>query len=328
MRKRIRPVVAAVTALVLTLAGCPAVFAADAQPEEIHIRTAADLAELAKNCSLDTWSDGRQVVLDNDISMAGLDFSPIPVFNGVFDGGGHMIADLELTAPMSPCGLFLETGKDAEIRLLTVSGNVEPAGDNDRVGGIVGLNRGTVSGCLFNGSVSGRSCVGAVAGQNEATGLITACRASGTVFGLGQAGGIVGQNNGSVMECENRSFVNTKSIDPSLRLDELDTSSLLNLFGSVTRENADITSNIGGIAGGNDGLLSSAPTAASWDTCTWAAMWAASPGAAEGTSAAAPIPATSTGAATPGASWAEPSPWSRCPRPRTCCRGWDTGCTR
>ena len=245
MRKRIRPVLAAVTALVLTLAGCPAVFAADAPAEEIHIRTAADLAELAKNCSLDTWSDGRQVVLDNDISMAGLDFSPIPVFNGVFDGGGHMITDLELTAPMSPCGLFLETGKDAEIRLLTVSGNVEPAGDNDRVGGIVGLNRGTVSGCLFNGSVSGRSCVGAVAGQNEATGLITACRASGTVFGLGQAGGIVGQNNGSVMECENRSFVNTKSIDPSLRLDELDTSSLLNLFGSVTRENADITANIG-----------------------------------------------------------------------------------
>ena len=37
---------AAVTALVLTLAGCPAVFAADAPAEEIHIRTAADLVEL------------------------------------------------------------------------------------------------------------------------------------------------------------------------------------------------------------------------------------------------------------------------------------------
>ena len=255
MRKRIRSVLAAVTALVLTLTGCPAASAADARAEEIHIRTAADLEELAKNCSLDTWSDGKRVVLDNDISIAGLDFSPIPVFNGVFDGGGHMIADLELTAPMSPCGLFLKTGKDAEIRLLTVSGNVEPAGDSEQVGGIVGLNQGTVSGCLFNGAVSGKSCVGAVAGQNESTGLITACRASGSVFGLGRTGGIVGQNNGSVMDCENRSFVNTKSIDPSLRLDELDTSSLLNLFDSVTRENADITSNIGGIAGGNDGFI-------------------------------------------------------------------------
>ncbi len=255
MRKRIRTVLAAAAVLALILTVCPGAIAADAPADEIHIRTAADLEALAKNCSLDTWSDGKRVILDNDISMAGSDFSPIPVFNGVFDGCGHMIADLTLTAPMSPCGLFLETGKDAEIRLLTVSGTVEPAGDNDRVGGIVGLNRGTVSGCLFNGSVSGRSCVGAVAGQNESTGLISSCRAAGTVFGLGQAGGIVGQNNGSVADCENRSFVNTKSVDPSLRLDELDTSSLLNAFGSVTRENADITSNIGGIAGGNDGFI-------------------------------------------------------------------------
>ncbi len=255
MRKRIRAILAAAAALALALGVCPAASAADTPAEEIHIRTAADLAELAKNCSLDTWSNGRRVILDNDISMAGLEFSPIPVFNGVFEGGGHEIADLELTAPMSPCGLFLETGKDAEIRLLTVSGRVEPSGDDSQVGGIVGVNRGTVSGCIFRGSVSGKSCVGAVAGQNEPTGLLTSCRSSGTVFGLGQTGGIVGQNNGSVTDCENRSFVNTKSIDPSLRLDGLDTSSLLNLFGSITAENADITSNIGGVAGGNDGFI-------------------------------------------------------------------------
>ena len=255
MKKTIRTAAAVGVALALALGTCITAFAADAPAKEIHIRTAADLSEFAKKCSLDSWSDGKHVILDSDISLAGMDFNPIPIFNGLFDGCGHEISDLKLTAPMSPCGLFLETGKDAEIRLLTVSGTINPSGDDSQVGGIIGVNRGTVNACIFNGSVNGKSCVGAVAGQNESTGVITRCRVSGTVFGLGQAGGIVGQNNGSVLDCENRSFINTQSIDPSLQPDKLDTSSLLNLFGSITSENADITANIGGIAGGNDGFV-------------------------------------------------------------------------
>ena len=99
---------------------------------EIHIQTAQDLCDLARNCALDTWSQGKVVMLDNDISLAGTDFTPIPIFNGIFDGGGHEIADLELLDDISPYGFILETGKDAEIRLLTVNGKIEPTYDSSK----------------------------------------------------------------------------------------------------------------------------------------------------------------------------------------------------
>ena len=48
--------------------------------EIIHIKTAEDLKELAKNCILDTWSKGKTVVLDNDLTLdkTAEEFLPIP----------------------------------------------------------------------------------------------------------------------------------------------------------------------------------------------------------------------------------------------------------
>ena len=169
---------ALLAALLLLPFFVPAAAADAEEPEEIHLRSADDLIALAESCSLDTWSDGRTVILDNDISLAGRPFSAIPIFNGRFDGGGHAIIDLELTEEMSPCGLFVETGMDAEIRALSVSGTVTPGADNGMVGGIVGLNRGLVSDCSFSGRVEGRSEVGGVVGRNEASGLLSNCRSA------------------------------------------------------------------------------------------------------------------------------------------------------
>ncbi len=222
---------------------------------EIHIQTAQDLCDLARNCALDTWSQGKVVMLDNDISLAGTDFTPIPIFNGIFDGGGHEIADLELLDDISPYGFILETGKDAEIRLLTVNGKIEPTYDSSKIGGIVGINRGLIIGCTFNGTLSGKDRVGSIVGVNESSGVISSCRSFGTVFALGNVGGIAGENKGAIGGCDNSSYVNTKSIDPSLQLDAIDTSSLTNLIGSLTTENADICTDIGGIAGSNDGII-------------------------------------------------------------------------
>ena len=239
--------------LCLLLSLCPPSFAEETAV--IHIRTAEDLLALAKDCSLDTWSTGRRVVLDNDLSLSGSAFDSIPTFNGSFDGQGHTIYDMELTSAQSPCGFFLETGKDADIHDLHVSGSVTTHGDDSMVGGLVGLNRGMLTGCSFSGVVSALTQVGGIAGKNDASGIIVSCSASGTVRGLTKTGGIAGENAGALTGCENRSFVNTESVDPALRLESIDTSSLLNFIRSLRTDSAGITTDTGGVAGCSGGFI-------------------------------------------------------------------------
>ena len=79
--------------LLFTLAA-PAALAAEST---VTIKTAEDLAELSRNCTLDTWSQGKTVILENDLDLHGIDFTPIPTFSGTFQGNGHTISGLTLT---------------------------------------------------------------------------------------------------------------------------------------------------------------------------------------------------------------------------------------
>ena len=54
----------------------------------IHIKSAEDLQSLAHSCTLDSWSRGKTVVLDNDIALTDDDELPIPTFGGTFNGNG------------------------------------------------------------------------------------------------------------------------------------------------------------------------------------------------------------------------------------------------
>ena len=253
MNKRISVCVSLLLLAVLILSLCPSALAEEAEP--IRIRTVEDLLMLAKECSLDTWSNGKKVVLESDLSLSGTDFTSIPIFNGEFDGGGHTVFDLTLSSAQSPCGFFLETGKDADVHDLNVSGTVITTGDDSVVGGFAGVNRGLISNCSFSGEVSALRTVGGLVGSNEAGGVITACSASGSVRGLSGTGGIAGENNGAIIDSLNRAFVNTESVDPSLRLDTIDTSSILNFILSLRTDNAGITTDTGGIAGFSMGFI-------------------------------------------------------------------------
>ena len=71
--------------------------AAEDDTEKIRISTAGELMELAANCVSDTWSQGRTILLENDIDLTGLDFTPIPLLSGTFDGQGHRISGLTLS---------------------------------------------------------------------------------------------------------------------------------------------------------------------------------------------------------------------------------------
>ena len=83
---------------VLLLAGqvLPAV-ALNQEGGTITIATAEDLKELAIQCTLDSWSQGRIVRLQAAIDLSGTDFTPIPTFGGTFEGQGHTISGLSIT---------------------------------------------------------------------------------------------------------------------------------------------------------------------------------------------------------------------------------------
>ena len=179
-------------ALVLVAALCLLCGAA-AQPNatEIHIYSADDLVQLSKSCKLDTYSQGKTVYLDNDVDLSGSDFVPIPTFGGMFEGQGHTVSGLELSGDASHMGLFRYVQAVGTVRDLKITGNIDAAGTLNEIGAVVGTNYGTISGCSFNGTISGENNVGGIAGSQ--TGYIEGCVNYGTIYARKEGGGIVGQ---------------------------------------------------------------------------------------------------------------------------------------
>ena len=193
--------------------------AAAAESDTIHIQSREDWDALVQHCRLDTWSQGKTVVLDRDLDLTGA--QSIPTFGGVFEGGGHTIRGLLLNDEGAHQGLFRYIQEGAVVRELTVSGRVTPAGSWDAAGGIAGVNRGTLTGCAFQGVVRGGGSVGGIAGINEATGQIVLCRASGSVSGSHSTGGIAGDNYGGILQCTNEAKINTQEESTSPELDDV-----------------------------------------------------------------------------------------------------------
>ena len=237
--------------LVLSLALPYAALAAE--QDTISIRSAADLVKLSQNCTLNTWSRGKTVVLEADIDLSGTDFAPIPTFGGVFEGGGHTISGLSLSQGDSYQGLFRYIQEGAVVRDLHVTGTVAAVGDQAYLGGIAGSNEGTILDCSFRGTVEGKSQVGGIAGSNEAAGSIYGCKAEGAVTGEKSTGGIAGQSSGTVTGCLNKSAVNTVHAEKEQTIDE----SLNSLSGEQKEDVLDTTTDTGGIAGFSNGVLRS-----------------------------------------------------------------------
>lgn len=146
-------------------------YAAETGDGAIHIQSQQDLQILAENCRLDTWSQGKTVILDRDITLDedAQDFLPIPTFGGTFEGGGHTISGFSLTGEDSNAGLFDTLQESAVVSRLTVVGQVTPSGAGDTIGGIAGTNYGKLVDCSFEGAVKGKDTVGGLVGVNETT---------------------------------------------------------------------------------------------------------------------------------------------------------------
>ena len=251
MNKTAKRAVSALLALILAMSFAVPVYADDA----IHISSADDLIALAANCVSDTWSQGKTVELDGDISLDGTAFTPIPYFNGTFNGNGHTISYLDLEGKYSRAGLFGVIGASGAVRDLTVSGTLDISGTTEAVGGIAGVNNGRIASCRFTGTVNGSVNTGAIAGKNAVNGSIQACIAEGSVFGSKMTGGIAGYNLGLIASCRNSAYVNTESRDKTLSIQDLSIDTSMDLAKLSTRDTVDSASDTGGIAGYSSGII-------------------------------------------------------------------------
>ena len=222
--------------------------------ETIEINTVEDFLAFADNCHLDSWSANKTVLLKQDINLSGTSFETIPVFKGIFDGGGHTISGFRPKDQGYIVGLFRYLQNDGVIKNLDLKGTVNSTNEKQYIGSICGINYGTIQNCSFEGTVSGQNTVGGIAGINESTGTITKCTINGHIMGYYSTGGIAGTNHGVITFCNNHSGIN----DNSAWVEEDDEMGTGLFFSLQASEDAvEIYSGVdtGGIAGYSDGLI-------------------------------------------------------------------------
>ena len=222
---------------------------AEPQYKEITLSTAGDVQKLAKLCRLDSASRNLKVTLEKDISLSGYPDLEIPTFGGVFDGCGHRITDLNISAKGSARGLFRYLQEGGVVQNLEVSARVLPQGSATQAGGLVGVNSGTIDSVRFSGTLAGTDRLGGIAGTNTVSGKIKNCMVEGYIRGEQILGGIVGENQGVVYNCVNRAEVNTGVPNEELKLDDITVPRL------TSEETLRSGSDIGGVAGSSSGVI-------------------------------------------------------------------------
>lgn len=252
MLKRVERFLAVLASVLLVFLDIPV----HAEEENaITIDSAEDLIEFARNCSYDAYSRGLRVELSSDISLENTEFAPVPVFAGTFEGNGHTISGWVMKESYNPAGLFAEVSEGAVVENLTVSLTMAPEGERQNVGGVAGINYGTIQNCRMIGSVSGEKYAGGIAGVNAVSGIVHDCTTDGAVYGLDGTGGIVGYNLGVIDSCENNGYVNTESTDPSFSLDDLSMEPALDVHDLISTSTGVTITDAGGIAGYSCGSI-------------------------------------------------------------------------
>lgn len=222
----------------------------------ISISNVEEFIKFSENCTLDNWSVGKTITLTADINLGYKDFAPIPIFGGVFKGNGHSISGLKVNSVGSSIGLFRYIAKGGAIENLKVEGAVIPGGTQNKIGGIVGENSGTIKNCTFNGTVIGEESIGGIVGSNTENGQIVSCSTSGTIRGKISTGGIAGNNSGTIINCKNEAGIN---LTQSATLPNPSDISVDKILEGESDEDSILNncSDTGGIVGYSDGIVQS-----------------------------------------------------------------------
>lgn len=167
-------------------------------------------------------------ILEDDINLSGHSWVPIEWFDGTFNGQGHTIFNMSVTAGVTnSAGLFgYGSAKVQNVNLK----NVYVMSEVGSVGGIIGDARtgAIIKDCTVEGTIlytdpgtdAWSSAVGGVVGTASNV-TITGCKFSGWVYSktpvgnntIGGIGGIVGEANSStISNCTNNGTVCTTAI--------------------------------------------------------------------------------------------------------------------
>lgn len=222
--------------------------------ERVDIYTVEDLQKFSGQCHVDTWSADKEVHLMADLNLDGVELEPISVFNGFFYGESHTISGFTYEGAGYVTGLFRYIGHAGEIRDLRLEAEIRSNDEKECVGGLVGVNYGTIRNCTFAGTVDGKNITGGIVGINESTGLISDSMVMGRITGYYATGGVAGKNHGVIM-----STINQAGINDDTEWVEQDDEMGLAWLRSVddTNSNVQIHSGVdtGGIAGCSDGYI-------------------------------------------------------------------------
>ena len=125
-------------------------------------------------------------------------------YTGTFDGNNKTVSGLYFNnSEADYIGLFGYVGENGAVNNTGVINSY--FNGYYFVGGVVGVNAGTITNCYNTGTVSGDGHIGGVVGYNEGT--VTSCNNTGTVNGSYNDGGVVGRNYGTITNCYNTGFV-------------------------------------------------------------------------------------------------------------------------
>jgi hypothetical protein len=234
------------------------------QEDPWRIQSLEDFNDFAGNP--DYWDDYTR--LETDVNLAGrvyeraviAPYLDIP-FTGVFDGSNHKIYGLTITTARNYLGLLGRIDAGSEVKNLGLE-NVCVNG-LDCLGGLCGLNHGTVTNCYVTGSVSvtGSGYLGGLCGANGHWmfgngGTITECNTSGSVSGFDYVGGLCGENyHGTISNCYATSSV-TGNVNSSYDVGGLLGSNSGNVSDCYSTGSASGLWDVGGLVGYNSGTVS------------------------------------------------------------------------
>ena len=200
----------------------------------ITIASAEELALLAYSIYTNGMYRDYTITLSADLDLGGHYWIPIGDartnhdFIGTFDGDNYTISNLDVwvkqkkdndqdpgddvTSNGNVAGLFGKIGAGGTVKDVIISSGTNIHVKNPKadcsVGGIAGINNGTIIGCSNAVKVTGNfstSNVGGIVGENHGT--IQNCYNLGNVYTTktnNHIGGIVGNNAGNVQNCFTR----------------------------------------------------------------------------------------------------------------------------
>ena len=130
----------------------------------------------------------------------------IPTFLGVFDGGGHTISGLYIDEGADKIGMFGTLYEGGKIRNLTIADSYVHSLGNS-VGVLTGESYGEISGVAVTATGSvGKECIGGIVGMNFGT--VQKSFALADIQGAKYIGGIAGVNDGAIDYCYSASGCN------------------------------------------------------------------------------------------------------------------------